>query len=323
MHTKTREIEMKRVMISGVAGFIGQNLSRAFLNKGWKVFGIDNLLIGKKEWLHRDVCFFEFDTCSNHQFPVKKYDLFVHLAARQIPRQESAYNLLCENTQGLKNMAKHAANINARFIYFSTSEVYGKNEHLSETDSSILGTPDISRWSYSVSKIWGEQLLYSMPQHFNFNIIRLFNTYGLFDAPSLTSSPFSIFISQALKKEALTIHSHGQQRRSFQYVDDAVDGVMRIVESDYKREVFNIGNPNEPISIRCLAQTIWDRINPDEKIKLNHVPHSTFKYEEIQKRVPDISRAKEWLGFDPKIGIDEGLKRTIEWQRTAILSGRD
>jgi len=312
---------MKKILISGIAGFIGQNLSRALLAKGWKVFGIDNLLIGKQEWLHKDIDFLQFDVCDKNIWtliPIEKFNIIVHLAARQIPRQESAYKLLVENTQGFLNIANYSKDIHAKFIYLSTSDVYGKNVKFSEDSDSIIGPPQISRWSYSISKMWGEQLLYSLPADFTFNIIRLFNTYGQYDAPSLTSSPISIFIQQALKRKPITIHGDGNQERAYQYIDDAINGIIRVIESDYNREIFNIGNPSQSISIEELSTTIWKLIHPEEVRMLEYVPPSPFKYEEIPFRTPDITKARTLLGFEPKITLLEGLEETIRWQRGVV-----
>lgn len=306
---------MKSVLCTGVSGFIGQHLSRAFIEKGWTVFGVDNELFGNSEWLPKEVEFVKLDVNKPFKWTTMTFDLVVHLASRKIPRYESAHKTLIENTQGVLHTANFAKEINAKFIYLSTSDAYGKNKEFSETSDSIIGPSDISRWSYAITKLWGEQLLYSMPKEFKFNIVRLFNTYGPYYSLSWMSGPVSVFISQALKKEPITIHGDGYQTRSFQYVSDAVDGIMRLAESDCNREVFNIGNPDGLIPIILLAQEIWKLINPNEAMKWEHVEYSPLKYEDVQARVPDISKAKKMLGFEPKVGLAEGLAKTIEWQR--------
>lgn len=314
---------MKKVLISGVAGFLGQNLSRAFIEKGWQVItGFDDLSVGRKDWLHPDVRFIKMDVAGPLMLNyVKKdsYDLVIHLASRKIPRLGDSAKVLIENTAGITNMAHFAQYINARFIYLSTSDIYGKNNEWSETSDLILGQTDIRRWSYALTKIWGEQLLFSTPESFDFRIVRLFGTYGPYHALSWTAGPQSVFISQALKKEPLSIHGNGYQMRTFQYVDDAVDGIIRIATSDrHRRQVFNIGNPNEPVSINRLAKMIWDIVNPNDEMKIEYIPPSPFKYEEIKNRIPDISKATNLLNFNPKVDLEEGLRRTIEWQKTVI-----
>jgi len=310
---------VKTVLVTGILGFLGQNLSRAFITNGWQVYGIDDLSVGCRGWLPNEVIFIQQNICD----PLPKLprvDLIIHLASRKIPREGNSRQVLYENTTGLMNIFYYAllSEDYTRFIYLSTSDVYGKNKTFSETSDSIIGQPDIQRWSYAISKMWGEQLLYSTPNNFNFNIVRLFGAYGPYHALSWTAGPQSVFISQALKKEPITIHGDGFQERAFQFVDDAVDGIIKVAENGYKREIFNIGNPYEPVSINMLASKIWKMINPGLPAKLTHVLPSKLKYEEIQARVPDISKAKRLLGFDPKIGLDEGLAKTIEWQKTVI-----
>ena len=306
----------KRILCTGVAGFLGQNLCRALLKKGYKVAGIDDLSVGKREWLPHNISFYEKDVAwvkdTQSYF---KFDTIVHLASRKIPRYGGADKVLIENTENMKAIISLADRTDAKLIYLSTSDIYGKQSEFKEESDSIIGNPDISRWSYAVSKMWSEQLLYSMA-NLNFNIIRLFGSYGPYHALSWTAGPQSVFISQALKKEPITIHGDGTQRRCFQYVDDAIDGIMSVMESDYSREIFNIGNLYEDISVNDLAKMIWGMINPATELRYKYIPHSTAdKYEEIQSRIPDISKAKRMLGFDPKIMLAEGLDKTIIWQK--------
>ena len=306
------------VFITGIAGFLGVNLARAYLKKGWDVFGVDDLSVGKKEWLPKEVEFYEFNICNNFNRAMMDCDLIIHLASRKIPRNGDSYKTLMENITGITNICEYAIESGAKLIYLSTSDVYGKNPDCREDSHMTMGPPDVMRWSYAISKMWGEQLLYSTPNDFNFNIVRLFNSFGPYYALSWTAGPQSVFISQALKKEPLTIHGDGSQKRCYQYVDDAVDGIMRLAESDCRREVFNIGNPNESISVDDMSRMIWKMINPGTMRPAVNIPASAFKYEEIPERVPDISKAKRLLGFEPKISFEEGLRRTIEWQRTVI-----
>lgn len=310
---------MKKVLCTGVAGFLGQNLCRALLKKGYKVSGIDNLSIGKKEWLPYNVSFYEKDvTWIERTQSYFKFDAIIHLASRKIPRYGGADKVLIENTENMKTIISLAIKTGAKLIYLSSSDIYGKQTKFKEDSDSIIGGPDIPRWSYAISKMWSEQLLYSSMADLDFNIIRLFGTYGPYHALSWTAGPQSVFISQALKTEPITIHGDGLQRRCFQYIDDAIDGIIAILESGYNREVFNIGNPHEDISINELAMMVWYIVNPDIKLKYKNIPHSIEKYEEIQSRIPDISKAKRMLGFNPKIMLAEGLRKTIEWQRGQI-----
>jgi UDP-glucose 4-epimerase len=310
----------KRILCTGIAGFLGQNLCRALLKKGYKVAGIDDLSVGKREWLPHNISFYEKDVAwvkdTQSYF---NFDTIVHLASRKIPRYGGADKVLIENTKNMKAIISLASRTGAKLIYLSTSDIYGKQTEFKEESDSIIGSPDISRWSYAISKMWGEQLLYSIPEkNLNFNIIRLFGTYGPYHALSWTAGPQSVFISQALKKEPITLHGDGTQRRCFQYVDEAIGGIISVMESECNREIFNIGNPYEDISINDLAKMIWNRINLGHEFRIKHIPHSNSKYEEIMSRIPDISKAKRMLGFNPKIMLAEGLDKTIEWQKGAM-----
>ena len=167
--------------------------------------------------------------------------------------------------------------------------------------------------------MWGEQLIYSSLKKNCFNIIRLFGSYGPYHALSWTAGPQSVFISQALEQKPITLHGSGEQKRCFQYVDDAIDGILRIMETNhYNHEIFNIGNPNEEISIKDLGEMIWYMINPEIKYQYKYVEPSISKYEEIDRRIPVISKANRLLGFEPRIGLKEGLKKTIDWQKRYI-----
>jgi len=323
---------MKKILITGIAGFLGQNLCRALLTKGYTVYGVDDLSIGCREWLPTNVEFNKLDVALERYyektmllgmdgitFTKLEVDCIIHLASRKIPRYGGSDKVLIENTRALQNVIDHAIMTNAQLIYLSTSDVYGKQSDFTESSDSIIGNPTIARWSYAISKMWGEQLLYGKhsvtPNDFTFNIIRLFNTYGPYYAINdWRAGPMSVFISSALKKEPITIHDAGTQQRCFQYVDDAVDGIIRVMESNHSQEIFNIGNPDEAISINGLGRLIWDMINPDYPYQEKTVSPSPHKYEEVQSRIPNITKAQKQLGFYPKVSLCTGLRKTIDWQ---------
>lgn len=313
---------MKTVLLTGIAGFLGQNLCRALLKKGYEVSGIDDLSVGRADWLpsEREVNFYSGDISILKNQSCYKFDYVIHLASRKIPRYGGATKALLKNTKASEIVTGLALRHGAKLIYLSSSDIYGKQSEFKETSNSIIGSPDVPRWSYAISKMWSEQLLYSTPKGFDFNIVRLFGSYGPYHALSWTAGPQSVFISQALKQEPITIHGDGTQKRCFQYVDDAVDGIISIMESDYSREVFNIGNPYESVTINRLASTIWSMVNPGKEYLYKYIPHSIEKYEEVLERVPDISKAKRLLNFNPKIMLAEGLEKTIEWQRKVVAS---
>ncbi len=309
------------ILITGVAGFIGSNLSRALIKKGHTIYGIDDLSVGNKEYLLPGIVLHRVNLAKDIDLHMayNDLDLIIHLASRKIPREGNPDIVLEDNVLSMMNVVKLAKTFNARVIFTSTSDIYGKQPYLeryeTECSDSIIGCPDVSRWSYAVSKMWCEQYLYGQ-KDLKFNIIRLFASYGPHNSMTWRAGPIPVFINQALMKKAITIHGTGLQTRCFMYVDDAVDGIMRIIENeDIDRQIFNLANPKENVSINQLALMIWKMINPKINVFLEtqeHIPG--VKYEEVNRRMPCIKKAKETLGFMPKISLEDGLKETIKWQ---------
>ena len=318
-----------KVIVTGAAGFFGQNIVRRLLAEGYTVLGIDDLSVGTRAWLPPVSDRFAFVCRRIDTLSLKDRDLLglhrfqgaavIHLASKKIPRYGGRADTLTQNTNMTVTVANLSRILGARkFIFFSTSDVYGMQDRFSETDRCIIGQPYIGRWAYAVSKLWCEQYLHGMPADFNFTVLRIFGSYGPFHALNWTAGPQSVFISQALEKKELTLHGDGLQTRCFSYVDDIVDGVMAVLDGDFPRETFNLGNPAEEIRITDLACRIWRMIAPYDKPRLRYVSHTPLVYEDVPRRVPDISKATARLGFCPKTGLTEGLARTIVWQKNIM-----
>jgi len=325
-----------RVLITGIAGFIGSNLSRGLLDRGYEVDGIDDLSVGQEKHVDPRVNMFHVRKVSDiiSEPWAQHYDTIVHLATKKIPRYGGATSVLVDNTRGIEAVVRFAKRTGAKVIFASTSDCYGKQSEFHENADSIIGPSDISRWSYAISKLWCEQYLYAQTE-VDFNIIRYFGSYGPYMALSWTAGPPSVFISQALKGEPLTVHGTGEQTRCFSYIDDHVDGTIKLMESGMNREVFNFGNPDVEISMENFAyRVLWivhgyggDKsyevsdgdfmipLVPQMKPPINFVPYTNIKYEDVMRRVPNIEKARCFLDYQPTIGLDEGLRRTIEWQR--------
>ena len=313
---------MKKIFITGVCGFIGKALANKLVEIGYEVDGVDSLVIGTKEDLHPDIGF--QNMFCDSQFYLEHmediYDIFIHLASYKIPLKKSDIaKFLIANTEGTKNVVEHAMNCNARLIFASTSDIYGKQTEFKETSDSILGPTNISRWSYAISKLWSEHLIHAT-EGLKFNIIRYFNVYGPGQSlKKVSATPMAIFTEQAFKKEPITVHGDGSQMRCFSYIDDVIDGTVRVIESNYDREIFNIGDPDGEISILDLGRLVWEMINPDDALIINmgmDPVDNKMEYEDIKRRVPGIGKARKMLGWTPKVVLIEGLKKTIEWQRT-------
>lgn len=325
-----------KIMITGVAGFIGSNLAEALLEKGYQVVGVDNMSQGDELNLA--------GLLNNPSFEMHKIDIrdeggidkaaqgcevIVHLAAYKIPRYSDALDTLQVNAKGSESILEAARKAGAKIVAASTSDVYGKNLEIpfSEESNLVVGNPDVRRWAYAISKMYEEQLMFAFHERYDINVtpIRFFGGYGPNQNLTWWGGPQSVFINKALDNEVIEVHGDGQQTRSFTYVSDHVDGIIRIIESEKANNlVFNIGNTFE-ITILDLAKLIWKMIRGDESPKIKFIPYQTFgKYEDVMRRIPDITRANTLLGFEPNVDLEQGLSKTIEWQiqRRKIIASR-
>jgi UDP-glucose 4-epimerase len=253
----------------------------------------------------------------------KGADALVHLAAGKIPRYGDALDTLVINGEGglgvLRACRDHGVR---RMVLASTSDCYGRNPDVpfSEESVSVIGGPHVRRWSYAVSKMFEEQALFAFRERHRLEgvILRLFGGYGPRQNITWWGGPQSVFIGAALKGEPLELHGTGQQTRSFTYVSDMVEGFVRAVDvPEADGEMLNIGADRE-ITIEGLARMVWGLVRDDEP-RLHKVPLATFgKYEDVQRRIPDNRRATRILGYTPSVTLEEGLPRTIAWQREVM-----
>ena len=322
------ENEKGKILITGVAGFIGSSLANKLLKEGYNVVGVDNFSYGLKSNMNvffndPSFMFFERDVTSEDSLKDLNADVLVHLASYKIPRYSTAFPTLEFNGLMLKNVTKTCVEKKMKLIYASTSDVYGKNPNVpfNENCDMVLGPSTVKRWAYACSKIHGEQYIIANSDEFglNFCIVRFFGSYGPNQNLTWWGGPQSGFITNALKKTPIEIHGDGKQTRTFTYIDDTVDALIRcIANKKSDKEIFNIGTePDAEISILDLAALIWKIINPgDNSPLLNFIPYSTFgNYEDVMRRVPDISKIKSVLGYHPKIDLKTGLDWTIKWQK--------
>jgi UDP-glucose 4-epimerase len=316
-----------KILVTGAAGFIGSNLVADLLLRGHTVIGIDNLSQGSRLNLVdvEDNPFFELREADIRDEPAmhdaaEGCDVIVHLAAYKIPRYGDAYETLMINGLGSEIIAQTAARTGAKIVAASTSDAYGKNPHVpfSEEMDSVIGNPQVKRWAYAISKMFEEQLLLACHSRFGIDVVllRFFGGYGPNQNLTWWGGPQSVFIDKALDGESLPVHGDGSQTRSFTYVTDHVAAIAAAIESSRADNlVVNVGAVEE-ISIRSLAELIWRLIHGEESpVRIENIPYESFgRYEDVMRRVPDISRARELLGFDPRVDLETGLRRTIEWQ---------
>ncbi len=308
-----------RYLITGGAGFIGSHLVSKIIDNAEKIIVLDNLLTGSKKNINKflDLSNFQFIShdIQNHYDPEENIDCVIHLAscASPVAYAENPINTLKSGSIGTINSLGIARKYNSSFLLASTSEIYG-DPKISPQHEEYWGNvnPVGPRSMYDESKRFAEAATqaYITEYKLNAKIVRIFNTYGpnmkLDDGRVVTN-----FIVQALKNKDITVFGKGLQTRSFSYVDDTVNGIM--LASSYKEpDIFNIGNDNE-ITINQLAQTIIDITNTKSKIIYKDLP----KDDPLQRK-PDLSKSKELLNYEPVMGLEKGLEKTIEWVKKNI-----
>ncbi len=321
-----------RILITGVCGFIGSNLAIKLLELGHEVVGIDNLSYGFERNIlsirhHKDFKFVLGDIMNPLILKdFKKNDAVVHLASQKIPRYSNALRTLDENYMLLRNVVQKCVLDGAKIVFASTSDVYGKNSNcpFSEESDFVIGSSKIKRWAYALSKMYGEQYIIANNDEYGlrYTIVRFFGSYGPHQHLTWWGGPQSVFITNAFKKEPLDIHGDGLQTRTFTYIDDTVDALVHcILNKKSDNEIFNIGSePANEISILDLAGTIWRMINGENaEPRLHFIPYETFgRYEDVMKRLPDITKIKSYFNYAPRTSLKEGLRRTIEWQKQLL-----
>jgi UDP-glucose 4-epimerase len=319
---------MRKILVTGAAGFIGSHLSEALVRRGDQVVGLDNLSYGLLRNLspilkHPQFEFLEGDVRDSELLLglAGRVDTIVHLAAYKIPRYGNALETLDVNVKGIENVLKMAEKGSCRLLFASTSDIYGKNPNLpyGEKSDFYMGSPQIQRWSYAISKILGEHLcyLYGKERGARTTILRYFGSYGPRQNLTWWGGPQSIFIDCALNRRPMPIHGDGLQTRSFTYIQDTIEGTLLAMEREEAiGRAVNIGNVEE-ISILELAKKIWKLVRGSEEPRIEFIPYRQFpgRYEDVRRRVPDVRLARELLGFTPRISVDQGLLPTIEWQR--------
>ncbi len=303
-----------KYLITGGAGFIGSNLVNYLIDSSEKIIVVDNLITGNLENLenYKNNTKFEFYShdIQNHFEINENIDYVIHLASCASPFAYSNYpiNTLKSGSIGTINALGLAKKHNAKFFLASTSEIYGDPE-ISPQHEEYWGNVNTlgPRSMYDESKRFAESATqaYITSHGLKANIARIFNTYG----PNMVFNDGRVvtnFIYQAINDKDITIYGDGTQTRSFSYIDDTINGIVKIL--NYKSpDVFNIGN-DEEVTIKDLAKKIILLTGSKSKIKFLDLPQDDPK-----QRKPDLSKAEKLLDYTPSITLDEGLKKTIEW----------
>ncbi len=315
---------MKRILVTGGAGFIGSHLCKRLLDEGNEVISLDNYFTGQKKNI--------VPLMDNPYFEVVRHDVtspyFVEVdqifnlacPASPVHYQYNPIKTVKTSVMGAINMLGLAKRVRAKILQASTSEVYGDPQVHPQTEDYWGHVNPIGlRSCYDEGKRVAETLFvnYHHQNNVRIKIIRIFNTYGPNMHPH-DGRVVSNFIMQALRGQDITIYGDGQQTRSFQYVDDLVEGMLKMMATgdDFTGPV-NIGNPGE-FTILELAEKVIDMIGSKSKIVYRPLPS-----DDPMQRKPDISLAKEKLNWEPKIPLEEGLKKTIAYFEDLIRQDKD
>jgi UDP-glucose 4-epimerase len=322
-------------LITGGAGFIGSHLAERLLESGHSVTAIDNLTTGSLDNIRHLLEHPEFELVTESvlneglmEYLIRRSDQVYHLAAAVGVRWIIDHPLLSirTNIRATEIVLEHASRYERPVLIASTSEVYGKNDGgaLREDSDSIIGSTQITRWLYANSKATDEflALAYHRERGLPVVIVRFFNTIG----PRQTGQYGMVvprFVQQALRGEALTVYGDGQQSRCFTDVRDAITAVLRLMETPGAvGQTFNIGNSRE-VTIEQLAHTVIGMTGSTAAIR--HVPYEQVYergFEDMRRRVPDVSKLLATTGFAPGISLEQALERIIAHFRAPQAASR-
>ncbi len=312
---------MDKVLVTGGAGFIGSHLCEKLIEDGYSVTCVDNLITGSRKNIesllkNQNFKFLEEDVVKHSLMDVlvTGASYIFHLASPASPVDYQSYpeETLLVNSEGTLNMLNMAKSLDAKFLLASTSEVYGDPE-VSPQKETYWGNVNSfgPRSCYDESKRFAETATYVFLKKHNIDarIVRIFNTYG----PKMQHDDgrvVSNFINQAINNKPLTIYGDGTQTRSFCYVSDMVEGLVKAMFTEgTKGEIFNLGNPEE-YSMLDLAKKIKQMAGSVSEVVFNELPPDDPK-----QRRPDITKAGRVLNWKPTVSVDEGLEKTIEYYK--------
>ena len=314
---------MMRILVTGAAGFLGSHLTDRLLREGHSVLGLDNLSTGFRENVahlanesrfqleERDIC---------EPFDPGPVDYIFNFASPASPPEylRLPVETLRVGSVGVENMLRIAMRYGAGFLHASTSECYGDPLQHPQVESYWGNVNPVGpRSVYDEAKRFAEALTmaYHRAHGVNTHLVRIFNTYGPRLHPS-DGRVISNFMMQALRGEPLTVYGDGRQTRSFCYVDDLIEGIIRLSRSDEHLPV-NIGNPDEFTILEC-AQTVLEVTGSKSELRFEPLPT-----DDPTRRKPDITKARAILGWEPRITLKDGLTRSLDFFTAMLTADRD
>jgi UDP-glucose 4-epimerase len=323
---------MKKVLITGVAGMIGSHLLDHLIGRRYEIIGMDNLSFGKLENFNGNMdkenfkfCHVDIADAETIKLLAKDIDIIIHLAAvKKISELDSSMDTLKVNVHGTENVLEAARIWGCKVVFASTSDVYGMSPNIPfrEDGDLLLGPSMIKRWSYAVAKLHCEQMAFAYYKDYSVPIVvlRYFGGFSPRSSFSWSGGHIPIFVDAVLNDREVPIHGDGKQTRSMAYVDDLVEGTALAMESESAvGEVINLGN-DEEMSVLETAHLIHKLAATGKELKLKYIPMEEIfgKYKDIMRRVPDLTKAKKLLGYQPKISMEEAIMRIIKLRRADI-----
>ncbi|MDP2661390.1 MAG: NAD-dependent epimerase/dehydratase family protein [Dehalococcoidia bacterium] len=320
-----------KVLVTGGAGYIGSNLVDTLLARGETVVVLDDFSLGKHENIDHNLSNQSFQLVEGSVTDAAAVasamdgcELVYHLAARVGIKYivDDPLRGILTNVAGTETILKEAYRRGIKVLLASTSEIYGKSDGIpfSEDGDRVLGATSVARWSYSSAKAIDEHLAFAYAREgLRMAIVRYFNSYGPRLDPVGYGSVMAKFIMQAVTGQPLTVHSDGKQSRSFTFVEDTVEGTIRVATApEAEGQVFNIGC-NRETTVLELARMVRSATGSSSPII--HVEFSSFfgpNFEDIPRRVPNVEKARRVLGFEAGVPLEEGLQTTVAWMRQKL-----
>ncbi|MBH24088.1 MAG: epimerase [Myxococcales bacterium] len=313
-------LEGKTIMISGGAGFIGTALIARLIDAN-KVVVLDNLsrnaLKDTPYWDHENLTLVEADVRDEDAVrgAMRGATHVIHLASiagvdTVISRPVETMQVTLLGTIAMLKVAQELGGVE-RFIDFSTSEVFGRFAYkVTEGDATQLGVVGEARWTYAVSKLATEHLAHNYHRQFGLPTVAI-RPFNIFGPGQVGSGAIHPFVVRAIRGEPLHVHNDGSQIRSWCYIDDIIDGVLLSLEREEAvGQSFNIGNPRSTLTIYKLAEEVVRLAGSDSEVLFKEWP-----YPDVELRIPDIQKARDLLGYEPRVELEEGLLKTIAWYR--------